>query len=422
MNFLVIVIKCNSITKSNMDKKVLTVSELNTIIHDGIKVVFPNTFTVSGEISNKRTSNGHSYLNLKDKECMINCIIWRGMNNKLVSQKISFTNGDIVTITGNVDFYAKQGTVTIYVKTLRKELKQGDLFLNYEMLKAKLFEEGYFNDDHKKQIPTYVKNIGIITASDGAALHDILFVLNENNVNFNIFIKNCKVQGKDCASDVVNCIKIMEKKPLDILIIARGGGGLEDIFGFSDENVVKAIYNCSIFTISAIGHEVDNMLSDFVADLRAPTPSIAGQIISNIYTGMCESIQEIYEVCTDNINQKIHNYKHNYDLICSKLINPVNKIDLMLTNDFNIISNYINNLIISNKNLLTVLCNKLEMLNPEKVLHDSLKLNKNHVILMNSSKKIISSVEDIRSIKTSKVFNIIFSDGEIKVKILPIKK
>lgn len=405
-----------------MDKQTLTVSELNDMIHNGVKIIFPDTLTVRGEVSNKKTSNGHTYINLKDNNCMLNCIIWKSINNKLNFKKISFVNGDTITVTGNIDFYVKQGTTTFFIKTLIKELKQGDLYLNYEMLKTKLQDEGYFNNDHKKQMPKYIENIGIITANDGAALQDILFVLNDSNVNFNIFIKNCKVQGKDCPSDVINCIKIMEKKHLDVLIIARGGGSLEDLFGFSDENVVKTIFNCSVFTISAVGHEIDNMLSDFVADLRAPTPSIAGQIISKIYNEMCNFIQETYENCIDSINLKIQNYKHTHELICSKLIDPINKINMIINNDFNNVTNYINNLIISKEHQLTVLCNKLELLNPEKVLHDSLKLNKNHIVLLDSTQKIVSSVKDIKLIKTYKNFELVFDDGKIKVRILPIKK
>lgn len=403
-----------------MTKKVLTVTELNTIIHNDVKVIYPNVLSIIGEVSNKRTSNGHTYLNLKDNGCMINCIIWRSINAQLNSKKIIFANGDTITVSGKIDFYAKQGNITFYIYSLNKEQKQGDLFLNYELLKTKLYEKGYFDDKHKKQLPKYIKNIGIITAIDGAALQDILFVLNENNVNFNIFVKNCKVQGKDCPIDVVNSIHIMEQKPLDILIIARGGGSLEDIFGFSDEKVVNAIYNCKIFTISAIGHEIDNMLSDFVADSRAPTPSIAGQMISKIYNDMCGSIQNIYEDCSNLINSKLQLNKHKYELICNRLIDPINKIETMVNNYFVNITNYIRSLLNNNKNKLEMLCNKLELSDPEKKLHDSLKLNENHVILYHN-KNIISSVNQLKSIKTFKIFKIIFNDGEIDVKVYPCK-
>jgi exodeoxyribonuclease VII large subunit len=229
-----------------------------------------DSFIIRGELHNYSKRNSNIFASLKDKSSSIDIICWSALED--------FDNGDEVEISGKINFYKKTSKINIQVTSIIK-CGIGEQFKLYEKLKNKFQELGYF--DRKKLMPKNINSIGIVTSEDGAALQDVLYVLKNGGFNGNIIIKNCLVQGVNAPESIKNAIQ--DTTNVDLLLITRGGGSLEDLMAFSSELVITAIYNAPQYTISAVGHEVDSMLSDFVADLRAPTPSIGAQIILNEY-------------------------------------------------------------------------------------------------------------------------------------------
>lgn len=239
--------------------------------------------TIKGELHNYSKRNQNIFASIKDNQSSIDIICWNSLED--------FENGDEVEIVGKINFYKKTSKINLIVSSIKK-LGVGDQFKLYEQLKLQFKDLGYF--DKKKVIPKKIESIGIVTSEDGAALQDVLYVLKNGGFDGDIIIKDCLVQGVNAPKSIKDAIESFkvkgEKKyvnretnSVDILLITRGGGSLEDLMAFSSREVVKAIYDSDIFTISAVGHEVDSMLSDFVADLRAPTPSVGAQIILNEY-------------------------------------------------------------------------------------------------------------------------------------------
>ena len=287
---------------------IISVSELNTMIKDELKTSFTNKISVKGEISGYKKYGTTIYANLKDDSAIINIIKFKyNMTDK-------FNNGDLVIATGNIDFYIKNGNINLVCSSIEL-MGEGNILKHLEKIKLKYNELGYF--DNKKPFPLNIKSIGIITAKDGAALQDILFVLNSNKFNGSVYIKNSSVQGNECPNSICSGIQffnIYEKK-VDIIMITRGGGSIDDLMGFSDPIVVEAIHKSNIFTMSAVGHEVDNMLSDYVADIRAPTPSIGAELICK------KCINK--ELLIDNYKNKL---SYGYSIIKNKLTHITNNL------------------------------------------------------------------------------------------------
>ena len=260
-----------------MDIKPLSVEELNLYIKNKVQNdEFLNNVYVKGEISNcKLHYSGHIYFTLKDEKSLIKCVMFRGYASRL-----NFTpkDGMKVLVFGTVAVYERDGVYQIYAKAMKQD-GIGTLYEAYEKLKKQLEAEGLFAPEHKKRIPMYSKTIGVLTASTGAVIRDIINVSTRRNPNVHIRLLPVPVQGKDAAPEIVKGIERMNNEHLaDVIILGRGGGSLEDLWPFNEEIVARAIYNSEIPIISAVGHETDFSISDFVADLRAPTPSAAAEL------------------------------------------------------------------------------------------------------------------------------------------------
>jgi len=307
------------------DDNILTVSEVTESIKNLFKVNFDKSINVIGELTNIKTSKGNLFCTLKDDSSIISVVIWNYENLK---NKPDLDNGRKVIIKGKLTIFSKSGSYKLNASNIEL-LGVGDLHKEYVKLKEYYSKKGYFNEDRKKKLSLKIEKVGIITAKDGAALQDFLYVLKKNNFNGYIYIKNCLVQGKDCPISVTKCLKLLDEMDLDVIVIARGGGSFEDLFGFSDKKVIETIYNMKTCIISAIGHEVDFMLSDFVADIRAPTPSIAGEIISCKKEGIF-SIHEINDLLgkiRDKINIRLSNLENDLLTCQTKLKSPIEIID-----------------------------------------------------------------------------------------------
>ena len=266
-----------------MNYQTISVSELNKYIKEKFEndEFFANVL-VEGEISNfKHHYTGHMYFTLKDENSLIKCIMFKSYTGHLdfVPQ-----DGMKVMILGNVSVFERDGTYQLYAKAMKQLGKLGDLRAAFEELKAKLEKEGLFDTTHKKKIPMMPNNIGVLTSNTGAVIRDIINVSTRRNPNVHIRLLPVPVQGEGAAQKIAEGIQFMNENNLaDVLIIARGGGSLEDLWPFNEEIVARAIYHSKIPIISAVGHETDFTISDFVADLRAPTPSAAAELaVTNV--------------------------------------------------------------------------------------------------------------------------------------------
>ncbi|NOY60776.1 MAG: exodeoxyribonuclease VII large subunit, partial [Calditrichaeota bacterium] len=246
--------------------------EIKILLESAIPAIW-----VQGEISNfVHHSSGHNYFSLKDKETQISAVIWRSRNSSLF-----FTpkNGMKVLAFGAIRVYEKRGTYQLDVQKMIPA-GIGELQMAFEQLKQKLKEEGLFDPEFKKSIPELPEKIGIVTSPTGAAVHDLIQVLQRRFPGVEIFLRPAKVQGEGAAQDIARAIEeFNEFGQVDVLIVGRGGGSLEDLWAFNEEVVVRAIFASKIPIISAVGHEIDFTISDFVADLRAPTPSAAAELV-----------------------------------------------------------------------------------------------------------------------------------------------
>jgi exodeoxyribonuclease VII large subunit len=280
-------------------KEVFTVTELTKLIKVSLEEEF-SEISVEGEISNfKAHVSGHWYFNLKDSGALINCAMWKGLNNY-----VFFTpeDGMKVIVSGRITVYPPRGNYQIEIRSM-KPAGEGELQAAFERLKRKMQAEGLFDPKFKKPVPAFPKKVGIVTAIDGAAFRDMISVARRRFPLIEILIAPAKVQGEGSAQSIVNSIELLNlKKDIDLIIIGRGGGSLEDLWAFNEEMVARAIFASAIPVISAVGHEVDFTISDFVADLRAPTPSAAMEISTPDKEDLMNSILQFSLKTSDNIS------------------------------------------------------------------------------------------------------------------------
>ncbi|MEN3013781.1 MAG: exodeoxyribonuclease VII large subunit [Endomicrobiia bacterium] len=259
------------------EKIVLTVSQLSNILKTLVEEAFQEVY-VEGEISNLKTySSGHIYFSLKDEKAQIKCVIFKDFYEKL---KFKLENGLKVICYGRIDYYSARGEIDLIVYDVTPK-GIGELQLAFEQLKKKLEQEGLFDSKRKKQIPLLPQRIGVVTSPDGAAIRDILTVIRRRFANVEIVLYPVKVQGETAKDEIAEGIRFLnENFPyLDVLLVGRGGGSIEDLWAFNEEIVARAIAASKIPIISCVGHEIDYTIADYVADLRAPTPSAAAEIV-----------------------------------------------------------------------------------------------------------------------------------------------
>ena len=270
---------------------IYTVSQLTS----SIKIVLEDSFQniwVDGEISNFKAVAGHFYFTLKDDKSELKCVFFKSSNEKI---KFEIKDGMQVLCRGKISIYEQRGVYQLYVARIEPK-GIGELQLAFEQLKEKLFKEGLFDEAHKKPIPLLPERIGIVTSITGAAIRDILHVLNKRFSNVEVIINPVKVQGDEAKEEISSAIEEFNRLGnVDVMIVGRGGGSLEDLWAFNEEIVARAIYNSEIPVISAVGHEIDWTISDFVADLRAPTPSMAAEMViakKSELTGRLDEIEK----------------------------------------------------------------------------------------------------------------------------------
>ena len=288
----------------NSQLPVFSVSQITSLIKEILETSF-RTITIEGEISNWRpSSSGHIYFTLKDNVSQIKAVIFRS-----AAYKLSFSpkDGDKVRCTGNLTVYAAQGNYQIVVSKM-EPAGTGNILQMLEERKQKLAAEGLFDSEKKRPLPLFPKTIGVVTSPTGAAIRDILNIAKRRNPKINILVLPAIVQGDGAAQTIIKMIEIANfYKLCDILIVGRGGGSLEDLLPFSEENVVRAVSSSNIPVISAVGHEIDWALCDYAADFRAPTPSAAAEMAIPVLEDIKIELQDYKEDLYNNINRIVKN-------------------------------------------------------------------------------------------------------------------
>ncbi len=310
---------------------IYTVSQLNSDIKLLLEDSFPFVW-ISGEISNcKMPGSGHLYFTLKDENSQISCVMFRGQNQKL---KFDLESGLSITGLGRISLYEPRGTYQIIFEYLEPK-GIGALQIAFEQLKDRLASEGLFDDKFKQPLPFLPKKISLITSPTGAVVHDILKIIDRRFPNLFIEIVPVKVQGENAEKEIVHALELLNtRNDTDVTILARGGGALEDLNAFNSEIVARAIFSAKIPVISAIGHETDFTISDFVADLRAPTPSAAAELVVPRKDELKRRYEDIFTKLKSNIHQHIEKHRYILAQVSVRLVDPKRKLhDLRLKTD-----------------------------------------------------------------------------------------
>ena len=390
----------------------ISVTDLNNYIKGKfVEDEFLNNVLVKGEISNfKHHYTGHMYFTLKDENSLIKCVMF-----KTYTPHLNFVpkDGAKVMVLGTVSVFERDGVYQIYAKAMQQE-GIGDLHAEYEKLKAKLEQEGLFDEAHKKKIPFMPKCIGVLTSNTGAVIRDIINVSTRRNPNVYIRLYPVPVQGQGAAEKIAKAIKVMNEENLaDVLILARGGGSLEDLWPFNEEIVARAIYNSKLPIISAVGHETDFTIADFASDLRAPTPSAAAELA-------VPDIKEIelklkgYENRFQNaLRKKVELMKLRFEkcMKTSAFTNPLQKVNenyMLLDKQIKRLENSINLKIKEKKTYMVEWITKLDALSPLKTL------TRGYSIVSYESKMINSA----KTLKEGDKVDLRFADGQREAKIL----
>lgn len=392
-----------------------TVSELTKVLKDTLESSFYG-LTVEGEISGfKAAPNGHWYFSLKDEGALINCAIWRSMSSRVTFRP---QDGMKVTVTGSISLYEPRGSYTL-VCTSMKETGDGDILLALEKRKKKYEALGYFAPEAKKPIPSRPSRVAVITSATGAALQDILQITGRRNPGMNIIILPAIVQGPDSAESVAKRIEEVNTFGLaDVMIVGRGGGSIEDLLPFSEEIVIEAIHRSEIPVISAVGHETDWALSDFVADLRAPTPSAAGELVCEASSDQREKIRTIKNLMQETLTSRLRQLRLRLISCSGKssealLQNRLISLRMHLENNIGEIQKQTKDMIKGARNRLSLIENTMQALSPEAVLE------RGYSIVQGPEGKTLTDPERI-NIKDS--IQIIMKKGRITAEVTDKEK
>lgn len=400
-----------------MNIKTLTVSEVTNYI----KRMLDNDFilsnlSVKGEISNlKYHGSGHIYFTLKDNNGKVNCVMFKG---SAVSLDFVLEEGMEVVIKGRASIYPATGSFQLYCDEIKKE-GLGDLFIKFEKLKEKLSKLGYFDEANKKQLPKYPEKIGIVTSPTGAAISDIINVSSRRSSLVNLVLYPAKVQGINAYKEIIDGINYFnKKKSVDIIIVGRGGGSIEELWNFNEEELAKAIFNSKIPIISAVGHEIDFTISDFVADVRAATPSQGAEIAVPLSSDIKAKIYDSARLLDRKIDDKLKICKG--DLAGAERILNIHSPIAKISNSYLELDKLQNRLNYMIKTKIKREKNQIENLNNLLFAHNPIKvISKGYAIIEDDEKNLITSKEQLKERINLKIC---LKDGEIKGNFIPIEK
>lgn len=393
-----------------------SVSEVNIYIKNMfMKDRYLNNIYVKGEVSNcKYHTSGHIYFTLKDQLGQLACVMFAGQRRGLTFR---LEEGQSVIAFGSINVYERDGKYQLYASEIVLD-GQGALYEKYERLKKSLEEEGLFAASHKKPIPQFPKKVGIVTASTGAAIQDIINISKRRNPYVQLILYPAQVQGQGSAQSIAKGIEVLDKLGLDTIIVGRGGGSIEDLWAFNEELVARAIYNCNTPIISAVGHETDFTIADFVADLRAPTPSAAAELAVNDYMVFVSTLREYKRKLNREMQQllsakqsKIKEYKLRL-YYASPAYQIKQKRQFIIETEQKLLT-LMNQRIKENKHKLELYITKLEGLSPLS------KLSKGYALVVGEDNKPVRSVKQV---KTDELLTVSLLDGDIRTRIEAISE
>ena len=399
-----------------MRKNIYSVGQVNTYI----KNMFAQDFmlhhiSVKGEVSNcKYHSSGHIYFTLKDSTGTIQAVMFAGNRRGL---RFQMKEGDNVVVTGSIEVYERDGKYQLYDREIALE-GAGDLYQKYEALKRELEEMGMFAPEYKQSIPKYAKTVGIVTAPTGAAIQDIRNIAGRRNPYVQLILYPALVQGEGAVASIVQGIQAMESLQPDVLIVGRGGGSIEDLWAFNEEAVARAIFECSIPVISAVGHETDTTIADFVADLRAPTPSAAAELAVFDIQSFYEKLAHEKMQMNRRMEARLERAKQKEEYLAKQLqlLSPENQINSKRQYAMDLeerLGQLMQRTLRENQHRLELLAGALDGLSPAK------KLSQGYSVVRNRQGKNIRKTEDV---KTGETLQIHVTDGTIEAEVTAVKE
>ena len=394
-----------------MTKNVYSVGQVNNYI----KNMFAQDFmlhhiSIRGEVSNcKYHSSGHIYFTIKDDTGTMSAIMFAGNRRGLT---FPMKEGDKVVVTGSVEVYERDGRYQIYARTIDPD-GAGNLYLKFEALKKELEEMGMFAPEYKQAIPKFAKTIGIVTAPTGAAIQDIRNISARRNPYVQLILYPSLVQGEGAASSIVNGIHAMERLGVDVIIVGRGGGSIEDLWAFNEEIVARAIFDCPIPIISAVGHQTDWTIADYVADLRAPTPSAAAELAVYDFSKTMEQLTAAHQQLRRELERKVSvtRTRLEHDKMRLKYLSPMNRLNENRRRVMDYeeeLTGHMQHLFRERRHTLSLLAGNLEAHSPAK------KLSGGYAFVAQSDGMGLRSVHQV--IEGDEVA-IHLLDGEIKAKV-----
>ena len=361
---------------------------------------------VTGEISNfRRYPSGHWYFSLKDEQSAVRCVMFKQYNR---SAAIDLKDGMNITVGGYASIYLRDGSFQIYVRTMKSD-GAGALYQRYEQLKRDLAQQGLFDNAHKKPIPRYPNRIGVVTSPAGAVIRDIVEVARRRNPHVDILLAPASVQGKNAAGEIARAIELLNARDdIDVIIVGRGGGSIEDLWAFNEAVVAHAIFQSRIPVISAVGHETDTTISDYVADLRAPTPSAASELAVPVYDALLQFIDTVNARMLTAARQRLQQNQKRCDTLTA-VLGPSRILELVIYQKQRVrhsvadINARLNTAITVRQQRMAMAAAKIEAYSIRSVLGRGYA-----VITDTKSKQLIQSVEQLQS---GQDIRIILKDG-----------
>ena len=400
---------------SEVSREILSVGDLNLAIAESLEDRFDSVW-VSGEVSNfKAYDSGHWYFSLKDEEGQIRCVMFRGRNGQVGFMPQS---GDLVEVSANIGLYVPRGDIQLTIQTLRRA-GMGGLFEAFLKLKAKLAKEGLFDEDRKREIPSHPRAIGIVTSPQAAALKDVLSTLARRAPHILVVIYPTLVQGPDAPAGIIAALRAAEQEAaVEVILLVRGGGSIEDLWAFNDEQLAYAIAKSPIPIVSGVGHETDVTIADFVADLRAPTPTGAAELSTPRRDQMLAELQNLRLVLSQRVNQRLEREAQTLDQLALRLSHALPNPDRMREQ----IAGWQKRLnqiwfvrVESWRRNQEHYRTQLEMLNPQRTLE------RGYAVILNGVNESARAVRNPQELNTESVFQVRLAEGQADIELKAVK-
>jgi exodeoxyribonuclease VII large subunit len=397
---------------SEISREILSVGDLNRAIAASLEDRF-DTVWVSGEISNfKAYDSGHWYFSLKDEEGQIRCVMFRGRNGQVGFMPQS---GDLVEVSASLGMYVPRGDIQLTIQTLRRA-GMGGLYEAFLKLKAKLAKEGLFDEERKRDIPTHPRSIGIITSPQAAALKDVLSTLARRAPHIPIVIYPTLVQGPDAPAGIIAALKAANQEnaenAVDVILLVRGGGSIEDLWAFNDEQLAYAIASSNIPVVSGVGHETDFTIADFVADLRAPTPTGAAELAAPRKDQLLQELDAIKQALLQRVNQRVEREAQTLDQLALRLSHALPNPDRMREQitSWQLRLNQAWSVRMENwKRNQSHYQSQLEMLNPQRTLE------RGYAVILGKDKEKLQAVRKPSELNTEQGYQVQLAEGQADV-------